>query len=136
MIVVDASVAVKWLFIEPDHDKARALLAGNDPLLAPALVKVEVAAAISRKARLRHATPDQAQAALDGWFDLLSRGTLALSPTDLDLPAAFRLALTVAHPLQDCIYLAAAVRLGAVLVTADPKFVARAAAAYTAVRAL
>ena len=105
MIVVDASVAAKWVLFEPDHQKARGLLAGGDPLCAPALIRVEVAAAISRKLRLGDATRQQALASMATWERLLASGTLALTPDDLDLPEAFRFALEIGHPLQDCLYL-------------------------------
>lgn len=136
MIVVDASVAAKWLLSEPDHLVARRLLVGSGPLVAPALVRIEVAAAISRKVRIGQMTGRQAQAPLHAWFGMISRGTLALWPDETDLPDAFQLALTLAHPLQDCLYLALAIRIGAPLVTADSKFVARASPLYPQVRPL
>jgi len=50
MIVVDASVAVKWFFPEAGTAEAQQVLASGDRLAAPALIRVEVAAAIARKA--------------------------------------------------------------------------------------
>jgi predicted nucleic acid-binding protein len=44
--------------------------------------------------------------------------------------------MELSHPLQDCLYLALAERLGAPLVTADKKFVAKARASHTLVRVL
>jgi predicted nucleic acid-binding protein len=43
------------------------------------------------------------------------------------LAAASELALRLAHPLPDCLYLAVAERLGVVLITADRAFARRAA---------
>ena len=51
-LVVDASVAVKWLVAEDGSDAARALAAGGDDLHAPRLMASEVANALWRKARL------------------------------------------------------------------------------------
>ena len=51
-LVVDASVAVKWLVAEEDSDAADRLLAGGDDLYAPRLMVSEVANAVWRKARM------------------------------------------------------------------------------------
>ena len=37
-LVVDASIAIKWLIEEPDHDWARALPALGLPMIAPELL--------------------------------------------------------------------------------------------------
>ena len=44
MIVVDASVAVKWFYPEEREASAQRLIEGGERLLAPALIRVEVAA--------------------------------------------------------------------------------------------
>jgi predicted nucleic acid-binding protein len=49
MTVVDASVAVKWYFPEPGAEAAESVGLGSEELVAPALIRVEVAAAITRK---------------------------------------------------------------------------------------
>jgi len=54
-LVVDASVAVKWLFEEPDSERAEALLAsaGEDglKLVAPTILPAEVANALWKRMR-------------------------------------------------------------------------------------
>ena len=50
-LVVDASVAVKWLVAEEDSEAADRLLAGGDDLHAPRLMASEIANALWRKAR-------------------------------------------------------------------------------------
>jgi predicted nucleic acid-binding protein len=92
MIVVDASVAVKWFFPEQGSDAAQAVLLGADKLMAPALIRVEVAAAITRKVRLSELLSQEAEAACDLWFRALSTGVVTLSPDQDDLPAAVTLA--------------------------------------------
>ena len=136
MIVVDASVAVKWFFPEQGSDAAQAVLLGADKLMAPALICVEVAAAITRKVRLSELLSREAEAACDLWFRALSTGVVTLSPDQDDLPAAVTLALQIRHPLQDCLYLALAVRNQIALITADPKFAERAVNAYEKVQLL
>ena len=51
-LVVDASVAVKWLGAEEDSSAADRLLAGGDDLHARRLMVSEVANALWRKARI------------------------------------------------------------------------------------
>ena len=51
---------------------------------------------------------------------------MVLLPDADDIEAAARLAMALQHPLPDCLYLAAAERLGAALITADRAFVRRA----------
>jgi predicted nucleic acid-binding protein len=136
LIVVDASVAVKWLFPEAGSQAAQSLLTHADQLSAPALVRIEVYAAITRKVRLGEIAPEEAHKACELWAGAVEKGVLALVADEEILTAAVDLALQLAHPLQDCLYLALAEREQAVLMTADPKFQARAQAAYAAVELL
>jgi predicted nucleic acid-binding protein len=136
VIVVDASVAVKWLLPETGADAAQRLLDSGERLLGPALIRVEVAAAIARKSRFGEMDPQDAATAVDLWFQSIRDGVITLFPDEMDLPHGFRLALELRHPLQDCLYLALAERLGAPMFTADEKFVARAGPSHPAVRAL
>ena len=57
LIVVDASVAVKWALKEADSEAAAALLDDDDPLLAPELLRIEGASAITRAGRSGSALP-------------------------------------------------------------------------------
>jgi predicted nucleic acid-binding protein len=136
MIVVDASVAVKWLFPEPGEGAAQCLLTGGDSLLGPALIRVEVAAAIARKARAGEIGAQDAETAAELWLQAIADGVVELVPDEADLSRAFRLALALNHPLQDCLYLALAERLGAPLVTADERFVMKAGPSHPGIRLL
>jgi len=136
LIVVDASVAVKWLLPEAGADAAQQLLDSEDRLLGPALIRVEVAAAIARKSRFGEVDPPVAETAADLWFHSIADGLITLFPDEVDLPRGFRLALELRHPVQDCLYLALAERLGIPLFTADRRFVARAGPSHPAVCAL
>lgn len=51
-LVVDASVAVKWLIAEDDSNIAREMAAREEDLHAPRLMASEIANALWRKARL------------------------------------------------------------------------------------
>ena len=136
MIVVDASVAVKWLVPEDGQAAARELLSTGDPLLAPALIRVEVAAAIAGKVRFEEIDLQDGEGALRVWLQFLLAGQVTLVPDEADLAGAWQLATELKHPLQDCLYLALALRLRTPLITADKKFAEQARPVYSEVRLL
>ncbi len=136
MKIVDASVAIKWLLPEPDADHADALLESQEELAAPALIRVEVAAAIARKVRMKEIVPRDGGNAFEIWRRCITAGVIALVPDEAHIQSAWKIATKLGHPLQDCLYLAVAESLGAVLITADRKFVAAAQRDYPRARIL
>ncbi len=136
MIVVDASVAAKWFLPEPGEAAAQELLSSGQKLVAPALIRVEVAAAITRKVRLKEIQSQDAASAVQLWLRALVDGVVTLVADESDIEQAVKLALELRHSLQDCLYLALAVRLAVPLVTADEKFAGRAGAFYPGLRTL
>ena len=136
MIVVNASVAVKWLLPEPGDAAAQELLASEERLVAPSLIRTEVAAALARRARFREIEPRDAETAMGLWLQTLRDGVIGLVADEVDLVTALGLTAELSHPLQDCLYLALAERLCAPLVTADKKFVNKARASHALVRVL
>ena len=136
MIVVDASVAVKWLVPEAGKSAADELLNDGVPLLAPALIRVEVASAIARKVRFDEIRFQAGESAFGRWFELLLNGLMTLLPDEADLARAWQLATELRHPLPDCLYRALALRLRTPLVTADKKFADKARPEYPEVRLL
>ena len=119
MIIVDASVAVKWVVSEPGSAEAAALL--KQRLGAPALWLSEASNALWAKVMRRQLSPDEArgQAA-----DLADAPVTAIALPGL-LPDAMSMALELEHPIYDCFYLALAERETADLVTADRRLIAR-----------
>lgn len=136
MIVVDASVIVKWFIPEAGADPAKALLTTADELIAPELARIEVASALVRRGIRQELTGADVENTLRAWFRALADGQIFLLPNAEDLEAAAKLALELQHPLPDCIYLAAAERLGVALITADQAFVRRAQQRSSLVRLL
>ncbi len=117
-LVMDASVAVKLLVDERTSEAARKLVASGQELHAPRLMATEVANALWRKARvgeIDRAHASTAMAELSG-IPVRWAGDETVS-TD-----AVRLALSLDHPVYDCVYLALAHRVGAKVVTADSRF--------------
>jgi predicted nucleic acid-binding protein len=136
MIVVDASVIVKWFVPEVGSAAARALLSAADEVIAPELARVEVASALIRKAIRGQLSGADAGKTLRAWFGALADGQIFLLSNADDIEAAAELALELQHPLADCLYLAAAERLGVALITADQAFARRAAGRWDLVQLL
>ena len=119
-LVIDASVATKWVIPEPDSDVAEALLVkatgSGTRLLAPELLAGEVANVIWKHSALRGKfSAASARAALLRILD----APLEIMPSQPLLIQAFELALTFRHPVYDCIYVALALREGCPLISAD-----------------
>ena len=130
MIVLDASVAVKPYLEEPGADAASEVLAGTEKLLAPELVRLEVASALCRRVRLGELEAGEAELRCRHWLAQLDKGLFVLTPDRDLLPEAVALATKLKHPLADCLYLAVAIRAHAPLLTADRRFYDRARPLY------
>jgi predicted nucleic acid-binding protein len=126
VILVDASVAAKWMLPEPGMEAALELVTGPDLLFAPVLIRLEVLAAITRATRTGEASAEESRSRCQKWLGYLDDQTVTLIPEGALLEDAIELALAIRHPLQDCLYLAGAKQLAARLVTADPKLFERA----------
>ncbi|HKG84153.1 MAG TPA: type II toxin-antitoxin system VapC family toxin [Beijerinckiaceae bacterium] len=113
-LIVDASVAVKWIVAEPLRDEALELVRQND-VVVPDLLAVEVRNALVNRVRRRLATAEEARRAASAFRAI----PLIVEPSADRLDEAFDLALAFEHPIDDCIYLALAVVRQLTLVTAD-----------------
>jgi predicted nucleic acid-binding protein len=118
MLVVDASVAIKWVVEERGSREALDLIAR--PLVAPDLFQAEVGAVLTKKLRRREIAIGQARL---GFAEILER--VSLVPTVELGSQAFEMALSLHHSIHDCYYLALAESNGWFLVTADRAFVAK-----------
>lgn len=131
MIVVDASVAAKWLLAEADSDIAFDFLDRHQSALtAPDLLAVEVSRALVTATNMQRIDRNAAVSRLQFWLKILDEGQIALHSSIAHLTTASDLAIDLGHPLPDCIYLALAQQLNCPLVTADGKFAARAISVY------
>ena len=117
-LVVDASVAVKWLVAEEGSDIARAMAARGENLHAPRLMASEIANALWRKARLGEIERGDAGIMLASVPEMPVRW----GDDEIVCGDAVRLALALDRPVYDCVYLALAHRIGAIVVTADLRF--------------
>jgi predicted nucleic acid-binding protein len=119
MIVVDASVAVKWFIPEAGEEAAAKLLGGKKRLIAPALIRLEVAGAIIRRYREGHLSEKKAREGTQAWEAMLEHRVVRLIPDADVFEDAVQMAFMAKHTLADCLYLATAKRLSASVITAD-----------------
>jgi predicted nucleic acid-binding protein len=115
-LVVDASVAVKWVLDE--EGSAEAALLAKLPLIAPDLLVVECANALWSKAREGELTFEEVAARVEAF----EQPGFALVPSTKLISEAARLALKLGHPVYDCLYLALALREESRVITADRRF--------------
>lgn len=122
VIVIDASVAAKWILTEADSAIAMEWLKSDARLAAPSIIQVEVAGAVLRRMSAEEMSGSAARAACDEWSDLIADGCLELVPWEGLYVAAVELSFEIRHPLPDCLYLVLAREWDATLVTADKAF--------------
>ena len=138
MIVVDASLAAKWMLWEADsRDALRFLIHHGGTICGPDLLFTEVAGAIVKRANMKKGIGADALEALRKWT--IAWGEHVVKPhrvTQRRLYEAGKLALTLGHPLKDCIYLGLAIELSCDLATCDERFRDKATEIYPAVKLL
>ena len=120
-LVVDASVAVKWVLREGGSDEA--LTVALEEMIAPPLLRVECANALWSAHRRGEIIEAEAETKL---ADLVNGG---VEFRESDMAEALRLAFQLAHAVYDCVYLALARIEGVLMVTADGKFASKVEAA-------
>jgi predicted nucleic acid-binding protein len=126
MIVIDASVVVKWFVDEEGHLDALPFSRDEVELKAPDIVLAEVAHVLRRKVRTNVISTGQALNAIAS----LKSSFKNLVPSAGLIDVAFKLSSAMDHSVYDAMYLACALdQPDDVLVTADKKFAAKAVAA-------
>jgi predicted nucleic acid-binding protein len=114
--VVDASVAAKWLFQEPDSELAGELR--GTPLIAPPLLWLECGSVIWSRIR-RGIVNARELPALLAHLEAMPVAPVGMG-REVDL--IVRIAVELGHPVYDCAYLALAVANDLRVVTADRRF--------------
>jgi predicted nucleic acid-binding protein len=120
-LVIDCSIAAKWVLHEAGHIQALDLLqeerAGKVALTAPDLLLVEFASLIAKRTRRKQISPDTAQDS----FRLMQQAAPMLFATQPLLEAALKLAVDHQLSLWDSVYVALAIALDCPFITADER---------------
>jgi len=119
VLVVDASVVIKWLVPEIHALAAGRLLEAGAELIAPDLLFAEVANTMWKKARRGELTSEIAQELVDD----LPRIAVQTFPCRDLASEAHAVAIATGRSVYDSMYLALAIRLDTRLVTADERLV-------------
>jgi predicted nucleic acid-binding protein len=138
MMIVDASVALKWFLPEAGSREAIALQSGPHNLAAPSLIRMEVAGAICRATRgnAPRLSEVEADQLCSRWLSKVEQRILEIVPDENLLKEACGLSVSLGHPLADCLYLELAHRWNIPLVTADCIFHDRVVKRFPKVRLL
>lgn len=117
-LVIDASIAIKWV-VEEDGTPEALALHQKARLIAPELLVGECANILWKKVQRRELLKDEALLAAR----LLQAAELELLPMRSLFEAATRMSIEIDHPAYDCVYLALAAERKCRFVTADERFV-------------
>jgi predicted nucleic acid-binding protein len=116
-LVIDASIAVKWV-VEEDGTPEALALRQTAKLIAPELLVAECANILWKKVQRNELSTQEALLAAR----LLQGAEIELLPTRSLLEAATKISIEIGHPAYDCVYLALAVQNKCPFVTADERF--------------
>lgn len=116
-LVVDASVVIKWFIDESLHERARQLLKGREGLHAPDLLVSEVGNIVWKKVMRGEIRERQARKITNALRDM----PISFQPSMELIDRALQIALSIRHPVYDCIYIACAEMLASTFVTADER---------------
>jgi len=123
-VVVDASVAVKWVLPEAGSDRAAAIRTADDDLIAPSLACAEIGSAIWRAVLRGDVSAAEARqnllVAINHYWRIVPLEELAERAIDV--------AMRLRHPIYDCFYVALAERERCPMITADRRLIAAAKA--------
>ena len=116
-LVIDASVAIKWFIPEQGSDKAIRLLDSKRPLIAPDLIRPEIANILWKLKSRRLLKADLLQQMLADFLAM----PLDIYDSQPFIQAAFDLAVETGRTVYDSLYLALAIGTNGTLVTADKR---------------
>lgn len=116
-LVMDASIAIKWV-VEEEGTPEALTLRQRAKLIAPDLLVAECANVLWKKVQRDELLKEEAFLAAR----LLQSAEIELLPTRSLLEEAARIAIALDHPAYDCLYLALAVANDCSFVTSDERF--------------
>jgi len=121
LVVLDASVAVRWIVEEEGSDEAAALLERDVSWIAPRMLLTQAASALRRRVADDAVAPEDAVQSLDVLLQAIADGVVRLVDDERTIAQSLLLAVSRHHKVPDCVYLALAEREGASIATADDR---------------
>ena len=115
-LVIDASIAVKWVVEEAGTPEALAL-SKRAKLISPELLVAECANILWKKVQRQELAKQEALLAAR----LLQSAEIELVPMRFLFEAATQISIDLDHPAYDCVYLALAIENKCHFVTADER---------------
>ena len=135
-LVVDASVAVRWVVRTPGSAEARSVLAEHNKRVltvhAPSLQRAEVANALWKYERAGQMSRSQIESA----YGRYAGASIHYHAEPWLERVALVLAAAHDRSVYDCLYLALSIELGCELLTADRRFFNAAGSAFPSIRLL
>jgi predicted nucleic acid-binding protein len=132
--VLDASVAIKWVIVEPDSNKATRLREDYrnaiHELIAPESFTIECAYSLTKKQRQR-LLPD----ARALWDEIMIDAPV-LAPILPLMDRALEISIAKRHNFYDCLYVVLAERERCELLTADTKLITNLQASFPFITSL
>jgi predicted nucleic acid-binding protein len=122
-LVVDASIAIRWLFPVNPMGRADELVQRNEPLIAPDLVIAEITNTAWKLVAFEGLAPESAATIISA----AEKGFDELVPSVGLKDLALQIAINLKHPAYDCFYLALAEQRECQMVTADNRLLSRCA---------
>lgn len=136
LLVVDCSVAAKWILPEPRRDAALRLFkqyeTGEILLIAPELLLAEFASLLAKRCRRKEISANQAEHA----FGLMQNCAPRLFDVRPRIHSALSLALQCQLSVWDCIYIDLAIERDCPVITADRRLFRGVAARHASLRLL
>lgn len=117
--VIDASVAAKWFIPESDSTKAMKYLNGRFRLLAPDLIHTELANVFWKLEKRGILNRDETLGLVEDFLSL----PLEIYDTRAILGPALEIAIATKRTVYDSLYLALAIEINGIVVTADARWV-------------
>lgn len=117
-LVIDASVALKWVINENQSDEALILLDQLDTIVCPEIFFIEIDAVLTKRVRMRELTIAEAKEK-KGYFRRLP---CQLIPANKIGDEAFELSTIFNLSYYDALYLVTSIKYERVLYTADIRF--------------
>jgi predicted nucleic acid-binding protein len=121
-LIVDASVAVKWLLEEHGSATARRLFSPRRRLVAPDLLELEFANAVWKRVQRREMEAEQAEELFEDFQQIVGQ-SLEIVASQAYLSTALGLANVTGGTVYDCLYLSLAMSEESSLITSDQRFV-------------